>query len=63
MSLPGFTTTDPPAPAGDRVVPQFITCEEELGPVCQRQCERSWNPTACVRKCIAENCYGPYEPT
>jgi hypothetical protein len=56
MSLPGFTGTPARVPAGDRVVPQQFTCEEELGPVCRIECEDSWNPAACERKCIEESC-------
>jgi hypothetical protein len=63
FGLPGFTPTNSPVPVGDRVVPQFFTCEEELRPVCRMQCRNSWNPAACVRDCITENCFGPYETT
>ncbi|KND43743.1 MULTISPECIES: hypothetical protein [Streptomyces] len=56
MSLPGFTGTPTGVPAGDRIVPQHITCEEEQGPPCTTRCKHSWNPAVCRRECIEERC-------
>jgi hypothetical protein len=61
MSLPAFTGAPARVTAGDRVVPQQITCEEELRPPCETACEDSWNPALCVSECIEENCSGSWE--
>ncbi|MBP5866910.1 MULTISPECIES: hypothetical protein [Streptomyces] len=61
MSLPGFTGSPARVTAGDRIVPQHITCEEEQGPPCSTQCAHSWNPAACRRECIEERCSGSWE--
>ncbi|MFE1437269.1 hypothetical protein [Streptomyces sp. NPDC058739] len=58
MRIPGFAV-EPPAHGvspGDRLHPQFFTCEEELAPVCRNQCKGVPNSRACVRRCLAEAC-------
>ncbi|SOD77954.1 hypothetical protein SAMN06272781_5843 [Streptomyces sp. 1222.2] len=59
MRIPGFAvepTAARGANAGDLLVPQQFTCEEELRPVCRHQCRNAHNPAACVRKCVARLC-------
>ncbi|HSY00471.1 MAG TPA: hypothetical protein VLG91_24270 [Streptomyces sp.] len=59
MRIPGFAvepTAARGANAGDLVVPQQFSCEEELGPVCRRQCRSAYNPRVCVQKCLAKLC-------
>ncbi|MFI1865000.1 hypothetical protein [Streptomyces jumonjinensis] len=58
MRIPGFAvdTAAPGAKAGDMVLPQQFTCEEELGPVCRNQCKGSYNFSTCVRKCLHRLC-------
>ncbi|MFF7393901.1 hypothetical protein ACFZAE_36355 [Streptomyces scabiei] len=63
MRIPGFTVapTAPGARAGDLMVSQQFTCEEELRPVCRHHCRRAHNPAACVRKCLATLCEEKWE--
>ncbi|MER6912476.1 hypothetical protein ABT354_12475 [Streptomyces sp. NPDC000594] len=58
MRIPGFAVTaaDRRAGAGDRLVPQQFTCEEELGPVCRHRCRNTYDPAACVRRCLKRLC-------
>ncbi|MFF6772560.1 hypothetical protein ACFY8W_03250 [Streptomyces sp. NPDC012637] len=58
MRIPGFAVESPArdATAGDRVHPQFFTCEEELAPVCRHRCKGAHNPRACVRRCLDKAC-------
>ncbi|MFM9591280.1 hypothetical protein ACKI1J_33115 [Streptomyces scabiei] len=59
MRIPGFAvepTAAHGANAGDLLVAQQFTCEEELRPVCRHQCRNSHHPAACVRKCLARLC-------
>ncbi|MFF9779510.1 hypothetical protein ACF1HJ_38445 [Streptomyces sp. NPDC013978] len=63
MRIPGFAVgpTAPGAHAGDLIVPQQFTCQEELRPVCRHLCRRAHNPATCVRKCLATLCEQTWE--
>lgn len=59
MRIPGFAVDQATAygvNAGDLVLPQQFTCEEELAPVCRHRCRGTVNFSACVRRCLTEAC-------
>ncbi|MFI2213433.1 hypothetical protein [Streptomyces sp. NPDC020141] len=58
MRIPGFAVgpTATGAKAGDLLLPQQFTCEEELGPVCRHQCKGAYNYRTCVRNCLHRLC-------
>lgn len=58
MRIPGFAVNAAArgANAGDLILPQHFTCEEELAPVCRHQCRRAYDPRACVQKCLTKLC-------
>lgn len=58
MRIPGFAVK-PPArgvTAGDLLLPQQFTCQEELAPVCRHQCRGAYNYSTCVRRCLTRLC-------
>jgi hypothetical protein len=58
MRIPGFAVEQAAygVNAGDLVLPQQFTCEEELAPVCRHRCRGSTNFRACVRMCLKKAC-------
>lgn len=58
MRIPGFAVEPAAraAHAGDLILPQQFSCEEELAPHCRHQCRNSYNPRVCVRKCLTSLC-------
>src|SRR5690349_17229785 len=59
MRIPGFAvepTAAHGANAGDLLVAQQFTCEEEMRTVCSHQCRSAHRHAACVRKWLARVC-------
>ncbi|PSJ26830.1 hypothetical protein B7P34_20810 [Streptosporangium nondiastaticum] len=58
MRIPGFAVEPATyrANAGDLILPQQFTCEEELGPPCRQHCQGASDFSACVRRCLRRAC-------
>ncbi|GAA2250774.1 hypothetical protein GCM10010232_43360 [Streptomyces amakusaensis] len=58
MSVPGFTRTRPAhVPAGDRLLPQEISCESVVGPGCHTNCEYPEGfDDNCYSRCLENSC-------
>ncbi|MFF8958552.1 hypothetical protein [Streptomyces sp. NPDC014894] len=70
MSLPGFARNPPgppgppgpprtARPAGDRLLPQEITCESVEGPDCRFRCEGLDAFDECYARCLEDRCRDP----